>query len=96
MFCSVAVRGDARGTDEVYNDTCLACPMNRIRRRHPCGHLDPGLQLTSHRERTSIDKVHLACKVKLVRLPSDAAECDQKCEYFRQVEIPSAPAQDER
>jgi len=85
-FCGLAVHGDSRSTDEVYAETCLACPVARTRQRHPCAHLDMGLLLGAHRERSSVDRCYYACKAKGIRLPDGAPECDAKCKLFAPLE----------
>ena len=85
LYCDIAtMRGD-RATNETFNRTCELCRVAAIRAAHPCAHLDVGIDLTEHRERSTLDAYHLACRVKKLDV-GDAAACTPECAYFEPIE----------
>ena len=85
LFCGLAPRRGERATDETFNRTCEHCRVATIRAAHPCVHLDIGVDLTEHRDRSTLDAYHLACRVQRISV-EDAAGCTPECPYFEQVE----------
>ena len=80
--------------------------MARIRHAHPCGHLDIGLSIAPHRERSTIDEILQACKAYQIELPDNLADCTPSCPEWSEDESmkgepgepeeePEAPAAEE-
>ena len=85
LFCDIASRRSERATNETFNVTCKLCRVATMRAAHPCAHLDVGVELTEHRERSTLDAYHLACRVKRISV-DDAAGCTPECPHFELVE----------
>jgi len=85
LFCDVASRRGERATNETFNRTCELCKVGAYRTAHPCVHLDIGIDLTEHRDRSTLDAYHMACRVKKIDV-EDAAECTPECPYFEPIE----------
>ncbi len=81
LYCDIACRKGERATNETFNRTCELCKVAAIRAAHPCVHLDIGVDLTEHRERSTLDAYHLACRVMKADV-GDAEECTPQCPYF--------------
>jgi len=85
LYCDIATRRGERATNETFNRTCEACRVASTRAAHPCVHLDIGVDLTEHRERSTLDAYHLACRVTCTDV-EDAAGCTPQCPYFEPIE----------
>ena len=103
LFCGLATQEGERSTSHVFNETCETCQVARIRHAHPCGHLDIGLGIGAHRERSTIDEVLLACKAYKIELPENLETCTPSCPEWSEDESmkgepgeePEAPAAEE-
>ena len=80
-FCALATMDGERATSEVYTETCEGCTVESTLENHPCVHLDIGLEIISHRERSTIDHYYCGCRVTRSRL-EDAYECGESCPDF--------------
>jgi len=85
LYCDIASRGGERATDETYNRTCELCRVASIRAAHPCVHLDIGIDLTEHRDRSTLDAYHLACLVKKTDVGEADACTPEECSQFEAV-----------
>jgi hypothetical protein len=85
LYCDIATRRGERATNETFNSTCELCRVASIRAAHPCAHLDIGIDLTEHRERSTLDAYHLACRVTRTDV-EDAAGCTPECPDFEPIE----------
>ncbi|UCH33102.1 MAG: hypothetical protein JSV65_10935 [Armatimonadota bacterium] len=101
LYCDLATRRGERATNETFNRTCEMCRVVSVRAAHPCAHLDVGVDLTEHRERSTLDAYHLACRVTRLDV-GDAEACTPECQYFEPIaedkreEYEAAAAQRER
>jgi hypothetical protein len=84
LYCDAATRRGDRATSETFNVTCRLCKVAATRAAHPCTHLDIGIDLTEHRDRSTLDAYHLACRVTKSDV-EDAAECTPECPYFEAI-----------
>jgi hypothetical protein len=84
LYCDIATRKGERGTNETFNRTCELCKVTTVRAAHPCAHLDIGIDLTEHRERSTLDAYHLACRVTKLDV-GDAVGCTPECPYFEPI-----------
>ena len=100
LFCTLATMEGERSTSQVFNETCDSCQVARIRKEHPCRHLDIGLDLGAHRSRTTIDNVRRACLVYKVELDEFLPDCNPNCpewsedESVKDLPEPSPPPQE--
>ena len=85
LYCDIATRKGDRATNETFNRTCELCRVAAIRAAHPCAHLDIGIDLTEHRERSTLDAYRLACRVKKLDVV-DAVGCTPECPYYEPIE----------
>lgn len=85
LFCDLAARRGERATNETFNRTCQICRVASIRAAHPCVHLDIGIDLTEHRDRSTLDAYHLACRVTKTDV-EEAEGCTPECPYFEGLE----------
>jgi hypothetical protein len=84
LYCDIATRRGERATNETGNRTCEMCRVAAIRAAHPCAHLDIGIDLTEHRDRSTLDAYHLACRVTKLDV-GEAAACTAECPYFEAI-----------
>lgn len=89
-FCALATLEGERGTSEVYPETCESCKVEFDQESHPCVHLDIGLEVTSHRDRSTIDHYYYGCRVTQSRL-EDPFECGESCPDFEPTSGKKAP-----
>jgi len=85
LYCDVATRRGDRATNETGNRTCEICRVAAIRADHPCAHLDIGIDLTEHRDRSTLDAYHLACRISRLDV-GDALDCTAECPYFEAID----------
>jgi hypothetical protein len=85
LYCDIATRRGDRATNETFNRTCELCRVAAIRAAHPCAHLDVGIDLTEHRDRSTLDAYHLACRISKVDV-EDALGCTPECPHFEPIE----------
>jgi len=85
LYCDLATRRGERATNETFNRTCELCKVASVRAAHPCAHLDVGIDLTEHRDRSTLDAYHLACRVTKVDV-EDADGCTPECPHFEPIE----------
>jgi hypothetical protein len=85
LYCDIATRRGERATNETFNRTCERCRVAAIRAAHPCAQLDVGIDLTEHRDRSTLDAYHLACRVTKLDV-EDALGCTPECPYFEPIE----------
>ncbi|HUT73852.1 MAG TPA: hypothetical protein VM221_03320 [Armatimonadota bacterium] len=85
LYCDAATRRGERATSETFNRTCQECRVATIRAAHPCVHLDIGIELTEHRDRSTLDAYHLACRVTKIDVET-AEGCTPECPHFEAME----------
>ena len=85
LYCEIATRRGDKATNETFNRTCEGCRIAAIRAAHPCVHLDVGVDLAEHRDRSTLDAYHLACRISKLDV-EDAVGCTPECPYFEPIE----------